>query len=322
MKPGAACAHCGGRQDPLSRQATQNGMGPWFVRDERAPFRPGCSFETLAKMVSAGAVTADSVVRGPSTHQFWVRATKAAGVARLLGVCHACGQGVRADEYLCRACGAALEVEMDRQHLGLGQTRAVPGRDARPVPAGSAAGAAESAAAIASRVRVSAGEAEPIHARYESVHVSRVASLERAVRRERRMRAGLVSLCVVLVALLGVVLASGTRGERDLGGDPQAGDAGEASPRTAVEAATPGEVTAPDGPVFADAALPVTEDAAWLEIEREILDPDTTHDEPWLDAQIERLQAMAERGELPERGERLLEALRAERERLDLRVLP
>ena len=43
----ASCAACAGEFSPLSRQATQNEMGPWFVRDENQPFRPGIAYERL-----------------------------------------------------------------------------------------------------------------------------------------------------------------------------------------------------------------------------------------------------------------------------------
>ena len=35
------CRSCGGLYDDLSRQATQNDMGPWFVRMPNRPFQPG-----------------------------------------------------------------------------------------------------------------------------------------------------------------------------------------------------------------------------------------------------------------------------------------
>ena len=124
----AMCPSCGGRTDPLSRQATQNEMGPWFVRDEAQPFRPGCRIETMERWVRTGRVQADSVIRGPSTHQNWVLATRAPGVARLFGLCHSCGESVGQEEVLCRSCGTLLTIERDRQHLGLSPVRPLPGQ--------------------------------------------------------------------------------------------------------------------------------------------------------------------------------------------------
>ena len=57
------CGSCGGVFEPLSRQATQNAMGPWFVRDESNPFSPGCAYETLRRMVARGKVKPETVLR-------------------------------------------------------------------------------------------------------------------------------------------------------------------------------------------------------------------------------------------------------------------
>ena len=51
-----ACEHCKGRFEPLSRQATQNAMGPWQIKDPKHPFLPGCSYERLRKAVEQGRV--------------------------------------------------------------------------------------------------------------------------------------------------------------------------------------------------------------------------------------------------------------------------
>lgn len=128
---GPACSACGGRFDPLSRQATQNQMGPWAVRDPKRAFQPGCSFAVLKRLVEQGKLRPDAVVRGPTTRQFWMLARRTPGLSRLFGVCHACGGSVVTDAYLCGACGAGQEPDLDRQHLGLGPIRPLPG-DADP----------------------------------------------------------------------------------------------------------------------------------------------------------------------------------------------
>ncbi len=122
------CGHCHARFDPLSRQATQNEMGPWFVRDESIPHRPGCSYSTIQRLIEGGGIQANSVLRGPSTHQFWMLAKHTPGVAHLLGLCHSCGESVDRDAFACKNCHAAFSTDRDRQHLGLGPTRPLPGR--------------------------------------------------------------------------------------------------------------------------------------------------------------------------------------------------
>ncbi len=122
-----SCEACGGHLDALSRQATQNGMGPWQIRDQSRSFHPGCSYEVLIRMVKASRITPDTILRGPTTGQFWMLARRVPGVAHLLGTCHSCQAQAKPDEYACRACGAVFQGERDRQHLGLGPIRPLPG---------------------------------------------------------------------------------------------------------------------------------------------------------------------------------------------------
>ena len=139
------CGSCAARFDPLSRQASQNQMGPWFVRDERTAHRPGCNYSTVQRMVESGAITAHSVVRGPSTNQFWMLAKHTPGVAHLLGHCHNCGAAAGAEMFACKSCGETFGADRDRQHLGLGPVRALAGSARGDVLAlhGSAAAGAE-----------------------------------------------------------------------------------------------------------------------------------------------------------------------------------
>jgi hypothetical protein len=122
------CGQCGGRFDPLSRQATQNQMGPWEIRDDRVPFRPGCSYTTLTRLIEQGVIGTETVLRGPSTRQFWMLARHTPGVAHKLGLCHNCQSEVRPDAFACPNCEATFEVERDRQHMGLGPARPLPGQ--------------------------------------------------------------------------------------------------------------------------------------------------------------------------------------------------
>jgi hypothetical protein len=95
-------------------------MGPWFIRDESRPFRPGCSFETLSRLAARGKIGPQTIVRGPTTRQFWMFARNTPGVASLFGECHSCHQRVEAGDAACDGCGADLTAPDDRQHLGLG----------------------------------------------------------------------------------------------------------------------------------------------------------------------------------------------------------
>ena len=215
------CGSCAARFDPLSRQASQNQMGPWFVRDERTAHRPGCNYSTVQRMVETGAITAHSVVRGPSTNQFWMLAKHTPGVAHLLGHCHNCGAAAGAEMFACKSCGETFGADRDRQHLGLGPVRALAGSARGDVLAlhGSAAAGAERIAgpaisldggAAVSRVvgRGAAnggGGAEAAGTARVDELSRAVARLQRAWRRERS-RAWISLACAASVTALAIAL--------------------------------------------------------------------------------------------------------------------
>ena len=116
---GERCQECGGLFEPFSRRATQLSMGPWYIRDKNRPFRPGCSYEVLVKQVGAGKVKASSVIRGPTTRQFWSVARHVPGVAHLLGYCHRCGEHVEPTAPSCPHCQEPFQAPRERNELGL-----------------------------------------------------------------------------------------------------------------------------------------------------------------------------------------------------------
>ena len=113
------CADCGGLFEPLSRMATQIAMGPWFIRDRAKPFRPGCCYDELKRQIDAEKVTLTTIIRGPTTRQFWSVARNVPGVAHLLGVCHDCGAPVEAQMEACPSCQARFSEVIHRNELGL-----------------------------------------------------------------------------------------------------------------------------------------------------------------------------------------------------------
>ncbi|MGP1347619.1 MAG: hypothetical protein ACTS3F_13260 [Phycisphaerales bacterium] len=147
-----SCKACRNRLDPLARIATHNAMGAWFIRDLSNPFAPGCSYATIRAMCERGRVRLTSVVRGPTTQQFWRLAAHTPGVAVLLGQCHACAEKVTPGMARCPACDATLTPQIsmgggrfvpidDRQALGLPAQQVLPGE-------GDAAAALDSLAAV------------------------------------------------------------------------------------------------------------------------------------------------------------------------------
>lgn len=116
------CSNCNGLFEPLSQIATQLAMGPWFVRDEDRPFMPGFNEAILVQQVRAGRITANTIVRGPTTNQFWMNAADVQGVSRLMGTCHACHQAVEPTDTACQFCKADLSLPSDVDALGLKYT--------------------------------------------------------------------------------------------------------------------------------------------------------------------------------------------------------
>ncbi len=123
---GERCRVCGGLFEPLSRQASHNAMGPWFVRDEHRPFQPGASYETIVKLVERGQINRYSILRGPTTKQFWTVARRVPGISHLLGYCHNCDASVSKDDHGCPTCGVPFGAYLDRNYLGLPEVKPLP----------------------------------------------------------------------------------------------------------------------------------------------------------------------------------------------------
>ncbi len=113
------CTDCGGLFEPLSRVATQIAMGPWYIRDRANPFRPGCCYDVLKRQIQAGKIKPTTIIRGPTTRQFWSVARNVPGVAHLLGVCHHCGAPVERGKDGCPNCQSRFSDAEQRNELGL-----------------------------------------------------------------------------------------------------------------------------------------------------------------------------------------------------------
>jgi len=266
---GERCDSCGGLFEPLSRQATQNEMGPWYIRDEDAPFAPGRSYQALKRLVAKRRLKPDTVIRGPSTRQFWARARHVQGVAHLLGECHNCHAPARATDYMCRACGAVFTAPSDRQHLGLAPMRLIPGQAspeqvarlsmsaaASPLPR-----AAPERRTPAERVPAPAGKPSPASPKPE-VGVEAPASGEsRATKRLRRdvgrLRALAIAAILVNVALLGAVIIMAAQRNAANSGAAAATSGGADGAAADSATAAPGE----SAPVAADAGAGETPSA-------------------------------------------------------------
>lgn len=116
------CAACNGWLDPLSQKATQIDMGPWFIRDAKQPYRPGCSHEIIQRLAKAGRIDAGTILRGPTTYQYWTAARLAPGVSHLVGFCYRCSTSAQPTDTRCSKCQAvftAIPLLAHRNELGL-----------------------------------------------------------------------------------------------------------------------------------------------------------------------------------------------------------
>ncbi len=213
------CRGCRAFLDPLSRQASQNEMGPWFLRDPAHPFRPGCSFDTIRRMIQRGKIGPMTVIRGPATRQTWSFAGRTPSIANLMGLCHNCQREVSPDAFSCAACGASFAPQTDRQHLGLSPVHLLPGQAPpeaiasavapAPQPTHAEPVATARAHAAPRRATGSAGRADqeqPPTPPSAAAHTPSDAEALRA--RIRRLRAAAIVLVLLVLAAAGVLVAA------------------------------------------------------------------------------------------------------------------
>ena len=240
---GGRCAACGGMLEPLSMQATQNEMGPWFVRDESHPFRPGCSYATMVRLAARGRLTGLTVLRGPTTRQFWSFARNVRGVAHLIGECHNCHGPAGAEDYMCRSCGAVFEPPRDRQHFGVGPVRLLPGHAPPEIVARSVRAAAGSASPMtppAERApKLDAGSRAHRPSNSAQREDAAIRRIHRESKRLRRLVAASIAANIVLLAVL--VVASMSQ-KFSIGGRPASvtKDESQSAPPTAADAGARG----------------------------------------------------------------------------------
>lgn len=108
-----SCPNCSLEDSPTTRSATRSKLGPWYVLQSRNPSAPGMNFATLMVLVQKGRVTARSVLRGPTTGQFWRHAARVKGVSREFGLCWNCGGDVAKNARACGACKRNQEPPAD-----------------------------------------------------------------------------------------------------------------------------------------------------------------------------------------------------------------
>jgi hypothetical protein len=106
---GLPCIKCTLINTPQTRRVTKGRIGPWYVLQPRNPSSPGMKLDVLVGFVHKGQVTARSIVRGPTTHQFWKYAAHVKGLSREFGLCHSCGADIATESIVCAHCGKSQE---------------------------------------------------------------------------------------------------------------------------------------------------------------------------------------------------------------------
>lgn len=98
------CPHCRTSFSLAVRRASREILGPWFYLDPRNPSGRGITFEMLIKMAEKGRLQADSIVRGPTTHQDWMYAAETPRLAKYLGLCPHCFASAKPEDTYCTSC--------------------------------------------------------------------------------------------------------------------------------------------------------------------------------------------------------------------------
>ena len=155
--PADACPKCTMRDTPATRAATAERLGPWYVLQSRSPSAPGMKLATLRTLIGKGHVTRRSVLRGPTTGQFWTFAERARGVAREFGSCFSCGADVKPAADRCPRCGQDQRPPADPDQLLAAATGAAVVNGRKKAEQVAAARAADSAKPAPARVTAAVG---------------------------------------------------------------------------------------------------------------------------------------------------------------------
>ncbi|MFI4897188.1 MAG: hypothetical protein ACIARR_05120 [Phycisphaerales bacterium JB059] len=320
------CSACGGRFDPLSRQATQNAMGPWYVRDEQNPTLPGCSYDTLVARVRQGKVSASSVVRGPTTRQFWMLAKRVPGVSHLLGFCHACQAKVEPEQYSCMSCGAVFEVDRDRQHLGVGPARLLPGQGS---PERVAAFTQASHAAVErptwsweSRAAASPSPTTTDTGTAPGADTDRIKlkRLEGVVARQRLTNRVLLGVCALLLLGIFIVSMLSRSTPASVAPSPDSTPVAAPEPASAIESDPP-PVQAPEAGATEEPAE-FDAEPGWDRVRDRVYRLISDGSSESLSAAVLELETLQRRDRLPGEGVELLERLRTEMDAVRLGDVP
>ena len=103
------CAYCGLEQSEAFIEKVRVTFGDWFIHNPRNPSAPGYNWKTIEALLDQKKITADSVIRSPTTGGQWRLARQVPGLSRHFGLCWRCGQAVPVTGKSCPSCKVNLE---------------------------------------------------------------------------------------------------------------------------------------------------------------------------------------------------------------------
>ena len=124
------CRVCSTFLDPEGLLLAEGEIGPWWIRNEDLPFRPGKTYEYMVDLVKKGEIDLLTIMRSPTTRQLWKVARRVKGIAHLLGRCHKCRFHVEPSSIACDECNEPFLKYTDRNKLGLEQGEPIKGEPA------------------------------------------------------------------------------------------------------------------------------------------------------------------------------------------------
>ena len=154
------CPECRTSYSLAVRRASREIEGAWFYLEPRNPSNRGVDFSTMLKLIEKGRLKADSVVRGPTTHQDWMYAAETPLLSKHLGVCPHCFAPAGPQDVYCSTCRRSLDERPARLAPGAGGPAApsrFPDRDGLEEQLASSLATHDMAAAAASAASVASG---------------------------------------------------------------------------------------------------------------------------------------------------------------------
>ncbi|MBI1371480.1 MAG: hypothetical protein GC159_01780 [Phycisphaera sp.] len=112
------CGSCGVVFNPPD-MATRITLGAWSLRYSSRPFYISSSYQEIKDRIEVGGIKPDTILRGPTTYQFWSMAQTVPGIAHLLGYCQSCRKQITPKLTVCPHCSAHLDVTVPQDELGL-----------------------------------------------------------------------------------------------------------------------------------------------------------------------------------------------------------